>query len=119
MKKTFPLSAAGKADARVVDSVKHEVRKYVKRERKKPLPADHELWDFACKVGVDQLSAESKRLGEVSAAIDTVARTGAKSVYLEILAVPMRRTPPGLIAETPGPASPNPPVGDLPGPQSS
>jgi hypothetical protein len=96
MKKTFPLTAAGKADARVVEAIKRDVRKYVNRERKKPLPEGFELWEFACKVGVDQQTAESKTLREVGVAIDAVASAGAGAgtVYIEILAVPSHRLAP-------------------------
>jgi hypothetical protein len=92
MKKTFALTAPGHANARVVESVKHEVRKYVKRERKKPLPADFDLWDFSCKVGADQATAESKDLREVGNAIDAVVSAGGSVVYIEVLSVPSRRS---------------------------
>ena len=94
MKKVFPLTMPGKADARVLESIKHEARKYVKRERRKPVPPDFEQWDFACKVGAAQAAAESKHLRDLGTAIDAVAATGAESVYLEITAIPARRMPP-------------------------
>ncbi|HTO04220.1 MAG TPA: DUF6172 family protein [Opitutus sp.] len=107
MKKVFPLTAPGKADARVVESIKHEVRKYVKRERRKAVPPEFEQWDFACKVGAAQATAESKRLGDVGTAIDAVAATGAGAVYLEITAIPSLRTPPAKPAmASPLPESP-------------
>ena len=87
MKKTFPLTDPGKAAARVVDAIKHDVRKYVKRERRKPLPEGFDLWSFNCKVGPDAATAEARPLKEISAAIDAVAQTGATQVYIEILAV--------------------------------
>lgn len=94
MKKVFPLTMPGKADARVLESIKHEARKYVKRERRKPVPADFEQWDFVCKVGAVQAAAESNHLRDLGAAIDAVAASGAESVYLEITAIPARRMPP-------------------------
>lgn len=94
MKKTFPLKATDRADARVIEAIKHDVRKYVKRERKKPLPVDFEIWDFACRVGVDPASAESKSLGNIGAAIDATAASGSDIVYVEVLAVPARRALP-------------------------
>ena len=105
MKKNFTLHAAGKADARVVDSVKYEVRKYVKRERKKPVPPEFDMWDFSCRVGADQTSAGSMKLGEVSAAIDAVTSSGADSVYIEILAVPTRRIAAGFPAQLSNPSA--------------
>ena len=91
MKKTFPLHAPDKADARVLDAIKHEVRKYVRRELKKPLPDEAVRWTFACRVGADQAAAQPSELKDVAAAIDGVATTGVDSVYVEILAVPEKR----------------------------
>ena len=90
MKKLFPLKKPGRADARVVDAVKHEVNKYVRRERAKALPEGFDRWDFACRVGPDRATAEPRTLKEVSRAIDAVALTDVSAVYLEILAVPAK-----------------------------
>jgi hypothetical protein len=87
MKKTFPLSAPDRATARVIDAIKHDVRKYVKRERRKPLPEGTDFWTFACKVGPDAATAEPKVIDEVNAAIDAVAAAGATAVHIEVLAV--------------------------------
>ena len=38
MRKTFPLRAEGKHPDRVLEAVKHEIRKYIKRERRRDLP---------------------------------------------------------------------------------
>ena len=107
MRKTFSLTAVGKANARVVESVKHEVRKYVKRERAKPLPPQSDAWEFVCKVGSDSQSAEKKSLREVAAAIDAIATTGASQVYLEVLATPARRSSAAISAMTPSTPTPS------------
>lgn len=93
MKKTFPLHAPGKADARVLDSIKHDIRKYVKRERGKLLPDGFDVWRFDCKVGVDGTKAETKDLKEISRAIDLIAQAGGASVYVEVIAVPDHPAP--------------------------
>ena len=54
MKKTFPLKDPAKADARVLEAIKQDVRKYVKRERRKALPTGVDFWDFNCQLGLDQ-----------------------------------------------------------------
>ncbi len=87
MKKTFPFSSPGHAPQRVIEAIKHDVRKYVKRERKKPAPADGDFWDFACKIGADAATAEVKKLNEINAAIDAIALAGAAGVYVEIVSV--------------------------------
>jgi hypothetical protein len=88
MKKTFPLHISGKDDARVLDMIKNDVRKYVKRERDKPLPDGFDQWTFDCRVGANQESAQSTPLKEISGAIDRVALAAATGVYIEITAVP-------------------------------
>ena len=91
MKKTFPLIASHKASARVLDAVKHEIRKYVKRERRKAVPAGFDEWEFACKIGIEAGAAESKALRDVASAVDAIAASGASSVYVEVIAVPAHR----------------------------
>ncbi len=43
MKKNFPLKAPGKEDARVRDKIRHEINKYVRRERKKTVPEGFQI----------------------------------------------------------------------------
>lgn len=92
MKKTFPLQAAGKDDARVRDKIRHELNKYVRRERKKKLPEGFEEWNLTCKVGASAAAAAALPLKEVGSAIDQVAAAGATEVYVEIVAVAGHRT---------------------------
>lgn len=99
MKKIFPLTAPGKADQRVIESVKSDIRKYVKRERRKTLPEGFTQWDFACKTGPNRDSATECKLADVGAGVDAVVNAGGKEVYVEILAVPSHRTPPSQTAE--------------------
>ncbi len=92
MKKTFPLQAPGKDDARVRDKIRHEINKYVRRCRRKPVPEGFMQWDFLCRVGRAAEGAESRPLKEVGATIDTVAQGGATAVYVEIEPVPAQRS---------------------------
>ena len=93
MKKTFPLHVPGKDDPRVVEAIKGDVRKYVKRERRKALPEGVDFWDFTCRVGQDGAEPESKPLSAVGDAIDAAAKNHCAAVYLEILATPGHRIP--------------------------
>jgi hypothetical protein len=85
MKKTYPLSAEGKHPDRVLEAVKHDIRKYFKRERSRPVPAGADFWDFDCKVGASADAAEVVRVGAVIEAVDAAAKAGAAAVYVEIL----------------------------------
>ena len=89
MKKSFSLHVAGKDDARVLEAIKGDVRKYLKRERRKPVKTGVDFWDFDCRVGVDQASAVVTHPAVVIEAIDATARTeGAATVFVELLAKP-------------------------------
>lgn len=87
MKKTFKLQVEGKHPDRLLEAIKHEVRKYVKRERRKTLPAGVDFWAFECKFGVTAEQAEALRLGEITKKMDEVATAGGDSFYVEIIAV--------------------------------
>ena len=91
MRKNFPLAIEGKNRDRVLDAVKHEVRKYVKRERRRVLPEGADYWDFDCRFGVTQAAAEVVHLSALIGLIDGVAREGGEQVYVEILAKPAQR----------------------------
>lgn len=88
MKKTFPLTAPGKDDARVRDKIRRELNKYVRRERQKRLPEGFTFWSFDCRVGRDAAAAVPRPLKEIGGAIDALAADGAAEAYVEILARP-------------------------------
>ena len=85
MKKTFPLQAEGKHPDRVLEAVKHDIRKYFKRERSRAVPVGADFWDFDCRVGASTDTAQAVRVGAVIEAVDAAAKAGAASVYVEIL----------------------------------
>ncbi len=88
MKKLFPLTSPTHQPARVVEQIKADVRKYVKRERKKKLPDGVDFWDFDCRIGQGAAEPEKKHVDEMIAAIDQSAAAGAETVFIEILAKP-------------------------------
>ena len=85
MKKNFPLLIEGKNPERVLEAVKHEIRKYFKRERNRVLPKEVDFWDFDCKVGLSAEAAEAVKVSAVIEGLDALAKEGAASVYVEIL----------------------------------
>lgn len=91
MKKTFPLAIEGRHRDRVVEALKHELRKYVRRERRRPLPPGVDFLDFACRFGPDEAGAEPAHLSTLGTLIDAAASDGAAQVYVEILARPGHR----------------------------
>jgi hypothetical protein len=85
MKKNFPLQQEGLHPDRVIEAVKHEIRKYFKRERNRALPKGVDFWDFDCKVGLTSETAEVVKVSAVIEALDALAKDSATSVYVEIL----------------------------------
>jgi len=87
MKKIFKLTDEKKHEDRVLEAIKHDIRKYVKREKKKKLPnAATMYWDFDCKIGAMAEEAKVVTYEELIKALDAVKATGATEVYVEILA---------------------------------
>lgn len=88
MKKTFKLTDPKKAPARQVDFVKHEISKYLARERRKTLKEGSDFWDFDCRIGKEAESSHVIHVAEINKKIDAVVAEGAEQFYLEILAKP-------------------------------
>jgi Family of unknown function (DUF6172) len=92
MKKIFPLTSPLHQPARVVEQIKADIRKYLKRERKKKLTEGVDFWDFDCKIGQGEAAPEMKHVEEIIPAIDQAAAAACGAVYIEILAKPGHRT---------------------------
>ena len=93
MRKHFQLHIEGKNRDRVLDAIKHDIRKYLQRERRRPVPEGAQFWDFDCKFGLTQDSAEVVSVADIKSRVDAAAADGAEKFYLEILAKPGVRTP--------------------------
>ena len=91
MRKTFALRPEGKNPDRVLDALKNELRKYMKRERRRELPAGADFWDFDAKLGADKDSAEVVHPKALFAQLDEFAKGGAENAYVELLAKPASR----------------------------
>ncbi len=86
MKKTFQLVQEGKHPDRLLDSIKHDIRKYLKRERARALPKGVDFWDFDCRFGLSEPESATAHVAELLGLIDGIAQSGAASFYIEILA---------------------------------
>ncbi|SFZ98600.1 hypothetical protein MNB_SV-5-1583 [hydrothermal vent metagenome] len=87
MKKIFKLTDEKKHEDRVLESIKNDIRKYIKREKKKDLPEKETMyWGFDCKVGVDAQDAKVVNEEDIIKALDAVKAEGAKECYVEIIA---------------------------------
>jgi hypothetical protein len=92
MKKIFKLSHPKVKLPRLVEAAKHDIRKYLKRERRKVLPEGVDFWDFDCKFGHTVEDAKDIHLSEICKAIDEVEKVELESFYVEILIKPGHRT---------------------------
>ncbi len=91
MKKTYLLHVEGKNRDRLLDASKHDIRKYIKRERARPLPAGVDFWDFDCKLGNKAEDAVSLHLAVLFSAIDTLMKEEVASFYVEVVTKHGRR----------------------------
>lgn len=88
MKKTFTLTHPKIKVPRMVDAVKSDIRKYIKRERNKTLPEGVDFWDFGCKFGPTAETAQTVHPAELNTYIDEAEKQQLTSFYIEILAKP-------------------------------
>ncbi len=91
MKKTFLLHIEGKHRDRVLDAVKHEIRKYIKRERRRALPEGVDFLDFDCRFGATADVAEVVHLSALTELIDGIAKADGPQFYVEIIGKPGHR----------------------------
>lgn len=86
MKKTFTLVHPKIKPARLVEACKHEIRKYLKRERNKPLPEGKDYWGFNCRFGQDSTQHQAIQLNELDTFINQAEAQQQESFYVEIIA---------------------------------
>ncbi len=85
MKKTFNLTHPKIKYPRLIEGVKNEVRKYIKRERRKTLPEGVDYWDFDCKFGDTEAEAKVVHLAELDKCINEAEARGLTAFYIEII----------------------------------
>lgn len=92
MKKKFLLTDPKKAPERQVDAVKHEIKKYITRERNKKVTEGVDFWDFDCRFGDTVEAAISIHVSEINKSIDAYATINKESFYIEIISKAGHRT---------------------------
>ena len=93
MKKTIALTDSKLNPARLVDLIKYDIKKYLNRERRKPLPAGMDYWTFDCRFGTSEQTAAPIFTSEINQHIDTAAAAQQPEFYIEILARACRHQP--------------------------
>ena len=101
MKKSFKLTHPKIKYPRLVEAVRSDVRKYIKRERRKELPEGVDFWDFDCKYGATEEAAAVVHIAEIGDCIGKAEKEQLESFYIEILVKPGHRTKkPVVVSET-------------------
>jgi hypothetical protein len=85
MKKLFQLTVEGRNRDRLLDASKHEVRKYVARQRRAALPAGVDYWDFACHFGSTEAEAAEVHFATLIGHMDAAGKAGADAFFVSIL----------------------------------
>lgn len=98
LKKTFSLNVEGKNRDRLLEASKHDIRKYVKRERAKTLPDGADFLDFDCKLGASPMNASVVHFSALLTGVDALVKDGADQYYVEISSKPGHRTARPVIA---------------------
>jgi hypothetical protein len=86
MKKVFKLKVENKTIERQADSIRAEVKKYLKRERNKKVPEKFDHWAFDCKIGESVDRNHNIKAENISKGIENFVKAKADEFYLEIMA---------------------------------
>jgi Family of unknown function (DUF6172) len=91
MKKTYPLHVEGKHPERLLESIKHDIKKYMRRESKKPLPAGFDFWDFDVRIGQNEGDSQAVHPKAINACINEIVKAQPTAFYIELLAKASKR----------------------------
>ncbi|CAM3884798.1 DUF6172 family protein [Rheinheimera salexigens] len=100
MKKTFSLTHPKHKPARWVEAIKHEIKKYLNRERRKALPQGMDYWTFDCRFGASEEVAVEVFTSEIKDHIDAAVAQELPGFYVEILARACNHKPQANTAST-------------------
>jgi len=87
LKKIFKLREGDKNPDRIVEKIKHQLRKYLKREKKKKIEALNSFCDFECRFGIDEENSKKVSFNDVIQLLDKAREDDLRECYVEIVAV--------------------------------
>ena len=93
MKRTFPLQAEGKHPDRLLEATKNEIRKYIRREKKRELPEGFDYWGFNCSFGKTEDDAKTIHVADITENINTAKSENWEQFFITILREARKRTP--------------------------
>jgi hypothetical protein len=99
MNKTYNLIEEKRDKDRVVEAIKHEVRRYIKREKNKPLPKDIDFWKLECKISKNSDKLASIEFQNLIKTIDILVSEEAEILNIEILSFEGIKKPKEIVGE--------------------
>lgn len=91
MRRTYRLDIEGKNRDRLIEASKHDIRKYIRRERRKELPAGSDFWDFDTRFGVEEASAQDVAPADLIRQVDKLIADGGNQFFVQIERKPGKR----------------------------
>ena len=85
MKKRFDLIVENKNPQRVLESIKNEIRKYIKREKRKPLKDGADFWKIECQFAINDEDLKPIKYEDITKSINEAAQANAQSFIIELL----------------------------------
>lgn len=85
MKKMFKLNVENKHPQRHLEAIKYEIRKYIKREKRKTLPEGVDFWDLKCKFAKNDETPQVINFNDITKHINEASESKAESFYMEII----------------------------------
>ncbi len=92
MKKRFLLKEENKNSDRLLEAIKHQIRKYIKREKRKTVSDEDNILRFICKFGKDNEEVDTISFVDITKCINEAAEEDCESFYIEIIAHEVPRT---------------------------
>lgn len=93
MKKRFALTNTKKTPERVLDGIKNDIRKYIKREKRKPLPEDTNFWKIDCKFAKNDDELLEIKFEDIIKNINMASEEKCESFMIEIVATAVMKEP--------------------------
>ena len=93
MRRTYRLDIEGKNRDRLVEASKHDIRKYIRRERRKQLPKGADFWDFDTRFGTEEAGAVTIAPAELIRRIDALVAEGGNQFFVQVERKPGNRPP--------------------------
>jgi len=87
LKKTFKLRESEQNSDRILEKIKHQLRKYLRREKKKTIKDLNGFLDFECRFGKDENSSKEVTFNDIIKLLDKAKEDDWNECYIEIIAV--------------------------------